>query len=205
MTKCNKNKPSATFSKKLSKYEDYYTKEGLSYKEIAERFGLNKSSLRRRGSKDKWLQKKKDNATLQQQKEAQREKSLEQAELQELTKDVVDRVEALKNKDNKRISDIQFLISIVNVNLRRMQVLVQNKDSSYVNPKELELFVKAYKELVMLERLVDGQPTTIEKSTQIVIPDKEFEEIERQETELLNKNKKIKELEIKLKKYAIKK
>jgi len=199
VVKPNKVKQKRTTQSKYDKYRDYFVVEGLSLKDISEHFGLKYTQLRQRSMQMKWGDLREENITKTKQKEVQKEKIQNQIEMENEAKKALTRVEYLKQKDDKRLSHYEFYLTIIHAEIKKMVIATQEKGEMF-NAKVMEMYVKCVKELTMLERLVDNQPTNIEKSTIYLSPDPEFSAIEENERALLLKDKEIKRLKDELNK-----
>lgn len=198
----------ATSRSKFDVYEDYYVIEGLTYKEIAEQFGLNQANLRKRGGEKQWSEKrKKYNANIKQ-KEAEKMRIVQNKEIIQDAEKALNYIQRLEQKDKKRLSDINFMYAVVNNSFRKMVVSVQQlevvgKSNGALDPRAIELYVKCVEKLVLLERLIDKQPTVIEKKSIEIIPDPEAACLEAEILKRIKMENEIKRLNKKLKAVGI--
>lgn len=199
----------ATGQSKFDAYEDYYVIEGLTYKVIAERFGLNQANLRKRGGEKHWSDKRKKYTANIKQKEAEKLRIAQIKEIVEDAEKTFNRIQRLEQKDKKRLSDINFMYTVVNNSFRKMVLSVQQleaegKSNGALDPRAVELYVRCIEKLTMLERLIDRQPTAIEKNIVEIQPDREAALLEDAISKRIAKEKEVERLKAKLKKAGIK-
>ncbi len=198
-----------TGQSKFDAYEDYYVIEGLTYKVIAERFGLNQANLRKRGGEKHWSGKRKKYTANIKQKEAEKLRIAQNKEIVEGAEKILNRIQILEQKDKKRLSDINFMYTVVNNSFRKMVLSVQQleaegKSNGALDPRAVELYVRCIEKLTMLERLIDRQPTSIEKNVVEIQPDREFALLEAQALKRIKAEKEVERLKAKLKKAGVK-